>query len=89
MRLHYLGNDSITYTFGRLNRKKHCIGPCLQYHLKTFCLVKFCVLSSEYMKAQHILKVIGTFSKNYFVILMNSQESKEKVGHFILGATVI
>lgn len=73
----------------KTKQKKHCIAPCLQYHFKTFCLGGFCVLSSEYMKAQHILEVIGTFSKYYFAILMISQESKEKVEYFILGATVI
>lgn len=89
MRLNYFGNDSITHTFGRLNRRKHCIAPCLQNCFKAFCLVGFFVLNSEYMKAQHILEVIGTFSKHYFAILVNSQETKEKVGHFILDPTVV
>lgn len=66
----------------------HC--TYLQYCFQTFSLVGFFfVLDSEYMKAQHILEVTVTFSKYDFAISMNSQETKEKVGHFILGSTVV
>lgn len=40
-------------------------------------------------EGQHILQVIGMFSKNNFAVLMSSQETKEKMGHLILEPTVI
>lgn len=77
------------YMFGRINRRKHCIVPYLQYNLKIFVLLYFSLLDSEYMKASLFYKSLELFSKNKFVVLMSLQETKEKVGHLILGPTVI